>query len=263
MYQTSTNQPVGPTRQGMVRERPRASLKEFLSPSRRTCYYLERITLLQAMQQLRREIRHGRILDVGCGLKPYDSLLTQSGDSYIGTDYPTTMVNSYQVATKADVFATCQSLPFAAESFDTVISTQVLEHVPQPRLLISEAHRVLKPGGILLISAPMTWPLHEEPYDFYRYTIYGLRHLLESARFKIIQEVRRGNTCATLGQLFLDVHLGGHQGGWLAWKAYSSLLGLIVNTACLLLDQLWPNPRLTLGLAIAARKKPPGETGGG
>ncbi|HCV98496.1 MAG TPA: hypothetical protein DGJ56_04280, partial [Verrucomicrobiales bacterium] len=166
--------------------------REFLHPTKRRPHYLERVSIVLALRELRHRVKPGLILDVGCGMKPYESLLNTSGSKYYGTDYPITMEGSYGDSTRADFFSDSMVLPFREGTFDTVISTQMLEHVRKPEVVVYEMSRVLKPDGILILSAPMTWPLHEEPYDFYRYTLHGLRHLLEEADFEILDEVRRG-----------------------------------------------------------------------
>jgi SAM-dependent methyltransferase len=76
-------------------------------------------------------------------------------------------------------------LPFGRENFDAVVCTQVLEHVPEPLQVLQEIARVLKPGGRLFLSAPQSWPQHQKPCDFYRFTSFGLRHLLERAGLRI------------------------------------------------------------------------------
>lgn len=80
-------------------------------------------------------------------------------------------------------------IPIADQSYDVVICTQVFEHLPEPALVIAELFRVLKPGGRIWFSAPFFFPEHEVPYDFYRYTRYGLRFLFEKAGFQM-QEIR-------------------------------------------------------------------------
>jgi SAM-dependent methyltransferase len=97
-------------------------------------------------------------------------------------------------------------LPVDDATFDAIINTQVLEHVPEPASVLAELHRVLKPAGRLFITAPFVWYLHEEPYDYYRYTSHGLRHLLVSAGFGEIDIKPMSNSFATLAQLV--AHLG-------------------------------------------------------
>ena len=147
-------------------------------------------------------LRHlftGTVLDLGCGKKPYQVLLGGVGDSvrWIGLDF----ANAYSGRTKADVFGSGVDLPFRASSFDTILSTQVLEHVPHPRTLLREVYRVLKLGGHLVLTAPQTNPLHEEPHDYFRYTSYGLRSLAESAGLEVLEVRALGGAIATIGQM--------------------------------------------------------------
>lgn len=65
----------------------------------------------------------------------------------------------------------------------------MLEHLERPGDALNEAHRLLRPGGHLILTAPFFWPLHEEPRDFYRYSPYGLRFLLEEADFEVCEVV--------------------------------------------------------------------------
>ncbi|RPI31273.1 MAG: class I SAM-dependent methyltransferase, partial [Chloroflexota bacterium] len=76
-------------------------------------------------------------------------------------------------------------IPVEAEKYDLILCTQVLEHVPDPRTVLKEFYRVLKEGGALWVSAPLFYTEHQVPYDFYRYTQYGFKHLLEEAGFQI------------------------------------------------------------------------------
>lgn len=236
--------------------RLRRSIRE---PSRGHPAYLERRSLTRALQGLADLLEHGRILDLGCGMKPYEPLLARPGDRWVGVDHPVTMQGSYGVYTLADVFADCHQLPFADGHFDSVICTQVLEHVAEPERVLCEAARVLRPGGVLLLTAPMLWPLHEEPHDFFRYTRYGLRHLLARAGFTVEREIQRGGGAAALGQAFLDLHFARARLS-LPGRVYQQLLCRAVNLVCSGLERVVPARRLALGWAVAARKKPPGET---
>ena len=229
--------------------------REFLHPSKRRPHYLERVSIVQALRELHHRVKPGIMLDVGCGMKPYESLLKPPGSRYLGTDWPVTMDGSYGNRTRADFFSDSMVLPFRESTFDTIISTQMLEHVRQPEVVIPEMARVLKPNGILILSAPMTWPLHEEPHDYYRYTIHGLRHLLEEAELEILDEIRRGNNWTTMAQMFLDTQVG-YLGQRLPDRLYTTLISLAVNHGCSVINIFKPIRRLCLGWVICARKIP-------
>ena len=120
--------------------------REFLHPSKRRPHYLERVSIVQALRELHHRVKPGIMLDVGCGMKPYESLLKPPGSRYLGTDWPVTMDGSYGNRTRADFFSDSMVLPFRESTFDTIISTQMLEHVRQPEVVIPEMARVLKPN---------------------------------------------------------------------------------------------------------------------
>jgi len=227
---------------------------DFLHPRLRKPNYLERKLLVNSLRSLSRNLRPRRILDVGCGLKPYESILKEDGATYLGFDNPVTLTSAGHKATRADVFGDNLSLPFPAASFDMVVCTQVIEHSPEPGQLVREIARVIEPGGHLLLTGPMTWPLHEEPYDFFRFTNHGLRHLLTVAGLEVVTLVGRGGGFTTLGQIFLDLYAVPPQRGLLLWKVFINLASLVVNPLSLLLDWLLPKPRLTLGWTVVARK---------
>jgi SAM-dependent methyltransferase len=152
-----------------------------------------------AKRSLRRELRHaagaarGRLLDVGCGVKPHRDLFA-GVTTYFGIERPGTLSKSMVVDAWADALA----LPFPSASFDTVFCSEVLEHVPEPRRLFEEAARILTPDGVLILSTPQVWGLHEEPFDFYRYTRYGLEYLARASGLAPV-EVRA--TCGTLAMI--------------------------------------------------------------
>ena len=136
----------------------------------------------------------GHTLDVGCGSRPYAALFAH----YTGLEYDRTRY----LQTPPEICASAPSLPFVASSFDTVFSSQVLEHVPEPWVMIEEMARVLKPGGFLLVSAPHIWGLHEVPQDYFRFTCYGLQHLAERAGLQVVEVRPMAGYWVTAGTRF-------------------------------------------------------------
>jgi len=130
----------------------------------------------------------GTVLDLGCGSRPYEAFFNGRVNRWVGADYPST---GHPPAKRLDVVADAMNLPLAGESFDTVLCTQVLEHVPEPMDVLREARRVLRPGGHLVLTAPQYNALHGEPQDFYRYTKYGLDHMARRAGYtvKVIEPI--------------------------------------------------------------------------
>jgi SAM-dependent methyltransferase len=119
------------------------------------------------------------VLDAGAGDAPYRHLFAEY--QYQSTDF--LRVNKQY----SDVSYVCdlQNIPVQADRYDLVVLTQVLEHLPEPKLVLKDIYRILKPGGKLWLSAPLYFPEHEVPFDFYRYTQFGFRYLLTEAGFDI------------------------------------------------------------------------------
>jgi SAM-dependent methyltransferase len=106
---------------------------------------------------------------------------------YIGIEHEATFrATAAKLATsRPDFLYDGMRLPFEDGSFDTVLSIQVLEHTPHPRQLVSEMARVLKKDGTLILAAPFSFRLHEEPHDYFRYSPHGLRELCSEAGLAI------------------------------------------------------------------------------
>jgi SAM-dependent methyltransferase len=124
----------------------------------------------------------GVLLDVGCGAKPYAVLLGPQISRHWGMEHPATGAEGVA----ADLFGDAHRLPFGDETLDSVLCTEVLEHLERPAGCLRELHRVLRPGGMVVVSAPFLWHLHELPRDFHRFTQYGLRSLLTDSGFTVL-----------------------------------------------------------------------------
>ncbi len=122
-------------------------------------------------------------MDVGCGVKPYAPLAKGIVRRHVGVDHPATA----HPPSGIDVFATAYATGLRDACADTVLSTFVLEHLERPEEALREVRRILKPGGRLLLAAPLFWHLHEEPRDFFRFTRYGLAHLLSAAGLEVVE----------------------------------------------------------------------------
>ena len=136
----------------------------------------------------------GTVLDLGCGTKPYKHYFSHS--KYISMDTSPGLSPS--------VCGVSHAIPFKKESFDTVLCTEVLEHVRDLQSTLTEIKQVLKKGGYLYISLPQSWPLHYEPNDFWRFTCYGAEHLLTHAGLRVISTVKIGGIVSLLGQHLVD-----------------------------------------------------------
>jgi SAM-dependent methyltransferase len=160
-------------------------------------YYLSLTPLTVALESAIKKYGKGRTLDIGCGNKPYEEIFGGIATEYIGCD----VVQSDQ--NKVDVICLATEIPLPDESFDTVFSTQVIEHVEDHQALVKEAYRLLKPGGHFIVSGPMYWHLHEEPYDYFRFTKHGFRYILEKNGFSVTEILSNGGKWALLGQVII------------------------------------------------------------
>ena len=124
----------------------------------------------------------GKLLDIGCGQKPYREIIGSSCIEYIGLEN----INSLHNLSHVDVIGDALKLPFHDKSFNTVVSFQVMEHIPEPQQFLDEVYRVLVPGGHAILTTPFLWGEHEIPYDFFRYTRYGLKYLVTKSGFEIV-----------------------------------------------------------------------------
>jgi len=138
----------------------------------------------------------GLLLDVGCGRRPYRELF--GGCRYIGLEI---QAPQQTVLKKADVLYDGLHFPFADQQFDAIICNQVIEHVFEPAPFLDSIHRLLKPGGKLLITAPFVWDEHEQPRDYARYTSFGLAYLLRKHGFEVQKLVKINPGPAALCQL--------------------------------------------------------------
>ncbi len=141
----------------------------------------------------------GKLLDVGCGSKPYKTLFKV--DSYIGMDIENPGHDHQNE--DIDIFYDGKTFPFPEQNFDSIISNQVLEHVFNPDEFLQEINRCLKTGGFLLLTLPFAWDEHEQPFDYARYSSFGLKSLLEKNGFKVHKQIKSGNALETIVQLFI------------------------------------------------------------
>jgi SAM-dependent methyltransferase len=137
----------------------------------------------QVLEYSAERYARGRLLDIGCGSKPWRGLFAAHVDEHIGIDF----VPSERDPDAVDIIAGAYDIPLPDENADTLLLTSVLEHLEEPERGIAEAFRLLKPGGHVILTAPFIWWIHEAPRDFFRYSPFGLRHLLEEAGFEVVE----------------------------------------------------------------------------
>lgn len=182
----------------------------------------------------------GRLLDIGCGNKPFQKMFDGRVHEHVGCD----VVQSSE--SRVDVICAATDLPFADASYDTVLITQVIEHVADHQAMLREAFRVLRSDGVLILSGPMYWPLHEEPYDFFRFTEYGLRFLLKTVGFVEIKIVNDGGKWALCGQVLVHTVRD--------TRLHYEFLIRAINRIFAYLDDRHPARSNTMNYVVVARK---------
>jgi SAM-dependent methyltransferase len=141
------------------------------------------------------------LLDLGCGSQPYKYIYGEYVTSYISADYN-------QRTPDLDILMDCQNLPFKDESFNVVLFSEVIEHIPKDYKAICEISRILKPGGHLIITWPFIYQLHEIPEDYNRLTEFGMSYYLKKNELELIKLKRRGNMFAVIHILIATLLTG-------------------------------------------------------
>ncbi len=168
-------------------------IRERLNPSIFQWDYLGLFPLLKnvtAFSYLTKREHLKTILDLGCGTKPYKGLF-RFATRFVGFDI--------KKGDRVDVVGVNWDLPFQDNEFDVLISTQVLEHTMKIPETIKEMRRVVKNRGLLFVSVPLTFPEHGAPYDYYRFTRYGLMEIFKD--FEIIEILAHNGYLSTLLRL--------------------------------------------------------------
>ncbi|MFM2268545.1 MAG: hypothetical protein RL757_1986 [Bacteroidota bacterium] len=217
-------------------------------------FYFGRKGLRDAVKSLSKYMV-GDIIDVGCGQKPYKEFFKY--EKYIGIEVE--QEGHTHENEDVDIFYDGKHIPFADNHFDSAICSQVLEHVFHPDDFLQEIRRVLKPDGCLLLTVPFVWDEHEQPYDYARYSSFGLRFLLEKNGFEVIEHQKTLSDTRVLFQL-----LNGYIFKKTLWARRSPALNLVAtavfNAWLNLLGSLlfWILPRnkdLFLDNVLVAKKR--------
>jgi SAM-dependent methyltransferase len=224
-------------------ERPR-DLAGRQPPWHRLAYIVQELP--RAIERLVSELddrRSARVLDYGCGDLPYRHLFSDA--DYVAADLPGNPRAAMEISSDGRLSA------LGEEAFDVVLSTQVLEHVSDPRVYLEECYRVLRPDGRLLLSTHGLMVYHPDPVDYWRWTCAGLQEQVRRAGFEVIRFEGIMGLAATGFQLLQD-----------AWyyrlpPPLRPVLALILQSAARLADRLEPSATRELNsmvFALVARK---------
>jgi len=189
-----------------------------------------------------------RTLDIGAQNGPY------------AAHFPHRVALDIRRGIGVQIIGDTQALGIADATFDVVLCTEVLEHLPEPQQAVDEMFRVLKPGGQLLLTTRFLFPIHDAPHDYFRYTKYGLRHLLR--RFEILELHEETDAVGTLAVLVQRLGMQAQTLGWRPLRAIWLLAAQAVRPLSFLITEEYGDSRrttlergiMTSGYHVACRK---------
>jgi SAM-dependent methyltransferase len=190
-----------------------------------------------------------RVLDAGAGQCQFRAYFP--GQRYVSVD--SAIGDASWDYSRLSALGDLTALPFACGSFAAAISVVVLEHVADPAAALGEMRRVLAASGRCLIAVPQFWELHQAPHDYYRYTRYGLQHLLEGTGFRVIELEPTGGYFQLLGKLSIDLLQFFERGaGWILFVPLAPVFGFLIPLSCYYLDRLDRKKDFAVGFVAVA-----------
>ncbi|MDO8648451.1 MAG: class I SAM-dependent methyltransferase [Candidatus Peregrinibacteria bacterium] len=211
-----------------------------------------KITRSRLKEFLKRYRSDAKTLDVGCGSAVY-------GDFFPNR---VTLDIEARPGVQVDIVGDAHDMKQVEDgSFEVVLCTEVLEHLHTPPKAIAEFRRVLKPGGLLILTTRFIFPIHDAPGDYFRYTKYGLRHLLQD--FEIVELTEETNTMETLAVLYQRIGFQCETLGFRPFKFFWFLKAKLLMLFSWILTREYGDIRhrqrekyiLSSGYYVAARKK--------
>jgi SAM-dependent methyltransferase len=230
---------------------------------------IENITLRNAVKEFAESIPpSARVLDAAAGLKPYEAFFRHC--QYESCDFGNVQEfygniddgNRGDISSRHTYICPIEKIPVADDTFDFILCTQVLEHVPDPVAAVKELRRVLKSSGQLFLTVPQGYGVHGEPYNFFYFTKYGLELVLKQAGFEVMKIRERGGyfyyLYDRLANAIPRIVVGYKKRMSLMMLVLSPvhiILAYILGPALLLLEPLDREKRFTMGYVSIAQKR--------
>jgi SAM-dependent methyltransferase len=203
----------------------------------------------RAIRQAIRAHGTGVLADIGCGKSPYRYDLHPRIQLHVGIDLPSTRHGTGEI----DIFASAYDTSLKDDSVDTILCTQVLEHLEEPSHALKEFSRVLKPGGKVILTTNLIWFLHEEPRDFFRFTWYGLQYLFEKNHFKVLEITPLGGFWTSFLQI-LSIYVSGIASRFKPALVFVVPICLMLQGFAYVLDRLHRWEKATSHYLVVAKK---------
>jgi len=187
---------------------------------------------------------HGIMVDIGCGTKPY-AIFFKNTSKYIGID-------RLGVKTKADIYANALQLPLPDNSVDICFNSWLLDDISEPNKYFQEIHRILKSGGVSIMIEAQSFPEHNAPNDYFRFTRYGLEFLAVKNGFSVEEMIPLGGFWAQIGLQITSFFIKGAVGRLGKW---ARIFVPPINLLFFLLDRINFLPRGTAGYFAVFKKQ--------
>ena len=235
----------------------------FLSPKIFDATFILNRNIRYAMEYVAKKYAHGKLADLGCGIQPYKPIFNNFITEYVGIDSEVTKNSNYNSATIADMYVDICDTGLDDESFDTILSTQVLEHIYDTDQYVAECYRLLKKDGYAIFTVPQTYECHAKPYDYYRFTLFSLMRKFEEQSFNVIELRSLENAYATLQQIkivsivfgkYKDRHNDMSILNKIDYKLRQYLVVPYLNIKAVLFDKYCNNSDLCLNYLLIVKK---------
>lgn len=187
---------------------------------------------------------NGTLVDIGCGTKPYQNLIGKNAEKYIGVDQP-------GFPSKADIFSEALNLKLPDSSADACFNSWLLDDISEPQKYFRELNRVLKIGGLAIMVESQSFPEHDAPNDYFRFTRHGLAYLAEKNGFAVEEIIPLGGFWVQIGLQLSSFFLRGAAGIIGSWVR---IFLIIINPLFFFLDKINFLPRGTSGHLAVFRK---------